>query len=119
MKRKGDIDNYIASNTKVPLYVVRMVTRTWVDGIQRALVENGSVAIDGFGTLKVTVTRARKDSKVPTRTRGSKNITIVKMDVPEQVHVHFRKAKQLSLALKADKEASHGTGRRNGQVRSR
>jgi len=99
MKKKGDLDRTASELTKIPPYVVKLVTRAWVEAIQAALVDDGVVQIDSFGTFSI-MTQAARQQALPRRQFGKKVVPGNSVDVPIKIRVVFRKGSQLKQVLK-------------------
>lgn len=99
MKRKRDVDRMASELTRVPPYVVKMVTSAWIEAIQAILVEEGAVQIDSFGTFSIQTQAPRKQS-LPLRHFGKAVLPASSVDVPTKICVTFSKAGPLKQALK-------------------
>jgi nucleoid DNA-binding protein len=101
VKTKLDLDQSTAELTKVPIYVVKLVTGIWLEMLAKNLVDDGVVRLDSFGTLAVSTVPPRKRVLMPRWSfKSRKAMPPIVADVPTIVHVKFTKSDSLKKALK-------------------
>ena len=52
---KRDLDRDAATDSRLPEYVVKLATNSWIDALRKAIIQKGSVHIPTLGTFTTSV----------------------------------------------------------------
>ncbi len=103
MVGKSDITQLVAQRTGMPRTQAAKAVNAVVDVVQEALAKNDSVSITGFGSWRVTETKARK---------GRNPRTGQTIDIAAGKRVSFRPGSGLASSVRgARSPAARGRGR--------
>lgn len=126
MKAKSEIDKRVTEISRIPPYVVKLVTSSWIEVLRETLVQDGAVQIPMLGTLTVYTAKGTKQILVHNNIRSRVRSAPRVVDVPIKVFVKFRKAEFLKRELRkkyvlpAGEEHEQPKARgRDGEVRGR
>jgi len=111
-KKKRALDAQVAELLGLKTREVSLITDAFLNEAARALVEEGAVRLDGFGTLSTSMRRGKRGAIAALTSFKGKTIVV---EVPEKYYVSFRRARGLTAAM----TASRKKGLTDGKVRRR